>query len=48
MHTVCPSAFEEPEVVNELRRLHENLVLVSADKASTYGNIVFVCEGYYL
>jgi hypothetical protein len=32
-------------VVNELRRLHENFVLVSADKASN--NIVFVCKNYY-
>jgi hypothetical protein len=32
-------------VVNELRRLHDNFVLVPADKASN--NIVFVCKTYY-
>jgi hypothetical protein len=32
-------------VVNELRRLHDNFVLVPADKASN--NIVFVCKKYY-
>ena len=32
-------------MVNELHRLHENFVLVPADKASN--NIVFVCKSYY-
>jgi hypothetical protein len=32
-------------VVNELCRLHDNFVLVPADKASN--NIVFVCKNYY-
>jgi hypothetical protein len=33
MHTIYPSVFKKPEVVNELRRLHDNFVLVPADKA---------------
>ena len=32
-------------MVNELRRLHDNFVLVPADKASN--NIVVVCKKYY-
>ena len=40
MRTIYPSVFEKPEVVNELRRLHDNFVLVPADKANN--NIVFV------
>jgi hypothetical protein len=34
MRTIYPSVFEKPEVVNELRRLHDKFVLVLADKAS--------------
>jgi hypothetical protein len=45
MRTIYPSVFKNTEVVNELRRLHENFVLVPADKASN--NIVFVCKNYY-
>ena len=45
MRTIYPSVFKKPEVVNELHRLHENFVLVPADKASN--NIVFVCKSYY-
>jgi hypothetical protein len=45
MRTVYPSVFKKPEVVNELRRLRDNFVLVTADKASN--NIVFVCKNYY-
>jgi hypothetical protein len=45
MRTIYPSVFTKPELVNELRRLHDNVVLVSADKASN--NIVFVCKNYY-
>jgi hypothetical protein len=41
MHTIYPSVFKKAEVVNGLRRLHYNFVLVPADKAS---NIVFVCK----
>jgi hypothetical protein len=40
MQTIYPSVFKKPEVVNELRRLHDNFVLVPADNASN--NIVFV------
>ena len=40
MWTIYPSIFKNTEVVNELRRLHDNFVLVPADKASN--NIVFV------
>jgi hypothetical protein len=40
MCTIYPSVFKKPEVVNELRRLHDNFVLVPADKASN--DIVFV------
>jgi hypothetical protein len=45
MRTIYPSVFEKPEVVNELRRLHDNFVLVPADKASN--SIVFVFKNYY-
>ena len=45
MRTIYPSVFKKPEVVNELHRLHENFVLVPADKASN--NIVFVCKSHY-
>ena len=45
MCTIYPSVFKKLEVVNELHRLHENFVLVPADKASN--NIVFVCKSYY-
>ena len=45
MRTIYPSAFHKPEVVKELNRLHEEYVLVPADKASN--NIVFVCKAHY-
>jgi hypothetical protein len=45
MRTIYPSLFKNTEVVNELRRLHDNIVLVPADKASN--DIVFVCKNYY-
>jgi hypothetical protein len=45
MRTIYPSVFKKPEVVNKLRRLHDNFVLVPADKASN--NFVFVCKNYY-
>jgi hypothetical protein len=31
MRTIYPSVFTKPEMVNELRRLHDNFVLVPAD-----------------
>ena len=37
--------FRKPEVINELDRLHEEYVLVPADKACN--NIVFVCKAHY-
>jgi hypothetical protein len=39
--TTYPSVFSKPEVIHELERLHEEYVLVPADKACN--NIVFVC-----
>ena len=45
MRAIYPSVFKKPEVINELHRLHENFVLVPADKASN--NIVFVCKSHY-
>jgi hypothetical protein len=45
MRTIYPSVLKKPEVVNKLRRLHDNFVLVPADKASD--NIVLVCKNYY-
>jgi hypothetical protein len=45
MRTIYPSVFKNTEVVIELCRLHDNFVLVPADKASN--NIVFVCKNYY-
>jgi hypothetical protein len=45
MRTIYPSAFHKPEVINELNRLHEEYVLVPADKACN--NIVFVCKAHY-
>jgi hypothetical protein len=45
IHKLYPSVFKKPEVVNELRRLHENFVLVPAGKASN--NNVFVSKTYY-
>jgi hypothetical protein len=45
MRTIYPSGFKNTEVVNELRRLHNNFELVPANK--TNNNIVFVCKNYY-
>jgi hypothetical protein len=44
MRTIYPSVIKKPEVVNELRRLH-NFVLVPVYEASK--DIVFVCKNYY-
>jgi hypothetical protein len=44
MRTIYP-VFKKTEVVNEIRRLYDNFVLVPTDKAST--SIVFVCKNYY-
>jgi hypothetical protein len=40
-----PSALKKPEVINDLNRLHENLVIVPTDKARN--TIAFVCKSYY-
>jgi hypothetical protein len=45
MHTNYPSAFNKPEIIRELNRLHEEFVLVPADKACN--NIVLVCKAHY-
>ncbi|XP_055999877.1 uncharacterized protein LOC130046520 isoform X1 [Ostrea edulis] len=45
VRTIYPSVFSKPEVIKELDRLHEEYVLVPADKASN--NIVFVCKAHY-
>jgi hypothetical protein len=45
IHTIYPYVFMNPELVNELYRLHDDFVLVSADKASR--NIVLVFKNYY-
>jgi hypothetical protein len=37
-----PSVFKKPEVLNELRRLHDSFVLVPTDKANN--NILFVVK----
>ena len=44
MNTKHESIFCDPEIVRELSRLHENLVIVPADKASN--NYTFVCKKY--
>ena len=40
------SSFSDPDVVTERSRLHENFVIVPADKASN--NYTFVCKRYYV
>ena len=40
------SIFSDPDVVTELSRLHENFVIVPADKSSN--NNTFVCRRYYV
>jgi hypothetical protein len=40
MRIIYYSVFKKPEVVNELRRLHDNFVLVLADKATTLSSFV--------
>ena len=40
------SIFRDPEVVEELSRLHGNFIIVPADKASN--NFTFVCRKYYI
>jgi GTP1/Obg family GTP-binding protein len=45
MRTNYPSALNKPEVIRELNKLHEEYILVLADKACN--NIVFVCKTHY-
>ena len=44
VNTRQESIFNDPDVVTELSRLHENSVIVPADKASN--NYTFVCKRY--
>ena len=46
VNTRHESIFCDPEVVIELSRLHENFVIVPADKDSN--NCTFVCKSYYV
>ena len=46
VNTRHESVFSDPDVVRELSRLHENFVIVSADKASN--NYTFVCKRHYI
>ena len=40
------SVFDDPDVAAELAEIHEQFVVVPADKASN--NIVLVCKTYYI
>ena len=46
VNTRSDSIFRDPDVVRELSRLHENFVIVPADKASN--NYTFVCKRHYV
>ena len=46
VNTRSESIFRDPGVVHELSRLHENFVIVPADKASN--NYNFVCKKHYV
>ena len=46
VNTRSVSIFRDPDVVRELSRLHENFVIVPADKASN--NYTFVCKRHYV
>ena len=46
VNTTHESIFCDPAVVRELSRLHENFVIVPADKASN--KYTFVCKKYYV
>ena len=46
VNTRHESYFSDPDVVTELSRLHENFVIVPADKTSI--NYTFVCKRYYV
>ena len=46
VNTRSESIFRDPDVVHELSRLHENFIIVSADKASN--NYTFVCKKHHV
>ena len=46
VNTRSESIFRDPDVVRELSRLHDNFVIVPADKASN--NYTFVCKRHYV
>ena len=46
VNTRHESIFSDPDIVRELSRLHENFVIVPADKASN--NYTFVCKRHYV
>ena len=48
VNTRSESIFRDPDIVNELSRLHENFVIhvVPVDKASNY--YTFVCKKHYV
>ena len=46
VNTRHKSIFSDPDVVREISRLHENFVIVPADKASN--NYTFVCKRHYV
>ena len=46
VNTRHESIFSDPDVFRELSRLHENFVIVPADKASN--NYTFVCKRHYV
>ena len=46
VNTRFESIFRDPDVVHELSCLHENFVIVPADKASN--NYTFVCKKLYV
>ena len=45
-NTRSESIFRDPDVVRDLSRLHENFVIVPADKASN--NYTFVCKRHFV
>ena len=46
VYTRSDSIFRDPDVVHELSRLHDNFVIVPADKASN--NYTFACKKHYV
>ena len=46
VNTRSEQIFRDPDIVHELSRLHENFVVVHADKASN--NYTFVCKKDYV